>query len=461
MSSRNAVASAILLFAACGGEGERKSCTLSEPKSCGSPTICQEVGGQPACVAPLVVRGRVTDPSGQPIAGAIVAALDANDAPATGTTATVADGGYELRIPVSRAPDGTPHARQIKLRASAATFQSFPSGLRRSFPFEVAAGKLIEGKIVFRETVTDLVLEPLAGAAGFGSIEGTVGGEPGKRGVLVVAEGPDTISAISDVDGAFVIFNAPPGSYVVRGYAAGVQLESSAVTVPAGARATVALPPRQAPLGSVSGTVSLVDAPGGSMTSVVLVVKSTFNGKLLRGEVPPGLRAPDAGPPSVAGAFTIRNVPDGSYVVLAAFENDGLVRDPDTSIGGTQIQQVQIGEGGREAKLAASFKITAGLQVMQPGAGEAPEPVAGTPLFMWKDDSSEDGYAIEVIDSLGTVVWSNDKLPRVTGGGNVSVPYGGPALTRGRFYQFRATSYRRDRVPISQTEDLRGVFIAR
>jgi hypothetical protein len=304
------------------------------------------------------------------------------------------------------------------------------------------------------------VLEPLAGAAGFGSIAGTVGGEPGKRGVLVVAEGPAAISGISDTDGAFVIFNVPPGSYQVRGYAAGVQLETAPATVTAGARATVALAPRQAPLGSVSGSVNVVNAPGGSLTSVVLVVKSTFNDKLLRGEVPPGLRAPQGGPPNVAGAFTIGDVPDGTYLVLAAFENDGLVRDPDTSIGGTQIQQVQIGEASRAVTLPASFKITEGLQVMQPGAGEAPEPVTGTPTFVWKDDSSEDGYAIEVVDSLGTVVWSNDKLPRVTGG-NVSVLYGGPALTRGRFYQFRATSYRRDHVPISQTEDLRGVFIAR
>jgi hypothetical protein len=35
-------------------------------------------------------------------------------------------------------------------------------------------------------------------------------------------------------------------------------------------------------------------------------------------------------------------VPDGKYVALAAFENDGLVRDPDTSIGGTQIVHLTV-----------------------------------------------------------------------------------------------------------------------
>jgi len=48
-------------------------------------------------------------------------------------------------------------------------------------------------------------------------------------------------------------------------------------------------------------------------------------------------------------------------------------------------------------------------------------------------------------------------VPRVTGGETVDVPYAGPALEVGMYYQFRATSFR-DTGPISQTEDLRGVF---
>ena len=37
-------------------------------------------------------------------------------------------------------------------------------------------------------------------------------------------------------------------------------------------------------------------------------------------------------PPSITNgeAWTIEGVPDGRYVVLAAFENDSCVRDPDT-----------------------------------------------------------------------------------------------------------------------------------
>jgi len=76
---------------------------------------------------------------------------------------------------------------------------------------------------------------------------------------------------------------------------------------------------------------------------------------------------------------------------------------------------------------------------------------------MWQDDSSEDRYALEVIDSHGNSIWKNDQIPRVNGG-NVSVPYAGPPLGAG-LYQFRAISFRRDNIPISTTEDLRGVFL--
>ena len=149
-------------------------------------------------------------------------------------------------------------------------------------------------------------------------------------------------------------------------------------------------------------------------------------------------------------------MPDGTYKVLAAFENDSLVRDPDTNIGGTQIQQVEIGDAARVKTLDAGFKITEALTVMKPGAGEVPEVMASNALsFSWKDDSSEDRYTLELFDSRGNMVW-NVGVPKQTGG-DVAVPYNGPALQSGALYQFRATSFHRD-VPISQTEDLRGVF---
>ncbi len=86
------------------------------------------------------------------------------------------------------------------------------------------------------------------------------------------------------------------------------------------------------------GSVNIVNPGDGDNTTVVLVPVSTFSSTFVKGEVPPGLRAPkQPAPPSIKGAFTITGVPDGYYVVLAAFENDFLVRDPDTSIAGTDL----------------------------------------------------------------------------------------------------------------------------
>jgi hypothetical protein len=264
--------------------------------------------------APVVLRGRVLDAQGRGVSGALVAALDANDAPASGTATSGSDGRYELNVPVQRNADGTPALQKVRLRASAAGFETFPSGLRRSLPFELSGAMSVDRRLVFQSSATDIVLLPLASPEGLGSIAGTVGGQPGQRGVLVVAEGPAPATAISDVDGDYVMFNVPPGSYTLRGYAAGVQLESAMATVAAGARTDrIDLQPRGVPVGSVSGSVSIVNAPGGSMTSVVLVVASTFNQAMKRGEVPPGLRAPKAGLPSVIrGAGGVRERQPGA-----------------------------------------------------------------------------------------------------------------------------------------------------
>ena len=87
-----------------------------------------------------------------------------------------------------------------------------------------------------------------------------------------------------------------------------------------------------------------------------------------------------------------------------------------------------------------------------------PEKITEIPTFIWKDDSSEVKYSIVMYNAFGEEIWRDDDVPKVTGGGNVTVPYTGETLLEdGMYYQFRATSWR-DTGPISQTEDLLGVF---
>jgi hypothetical protein len=199
--------------------------------------------------------------------------------------------------------------------------------------------------------------------------------------------------------------------------------------------------------------VQVVNGNGFSVTSVVLALKDTFVPDAARGEVPKGLRVGN-----VTGAYEFTGVPDGDYVILAAFENDGLVRDPDISIGGTSILDVSIVCGASVTK--EGFKVTGALSTESPGK-EAIDEVMGTPSFVWGDDSSEDHYEVRVFDAFGKNVWENLMVPGVSGSMTVTAMYGGPALLPGMIYQFRATSIGKDGVPISATEDLKGVFVYR
>ncbi len=408
-------------------------------------------GGGDEPPPPVMLRGHVFSTSGAPIQNAVVSAQDVNDQPVTTTDITDVNGAYELDV--SRARNAA-----VKLRAAAAGFESFPSGIRRSLPIDLSGAVRQGDVLVVSGLETDVTLDPLASTSGLGRVSGSVEGV----GALVVAEGPVVRSAVSDINGPYVIFNLPAGTYQVTAYAAGSQFVPTSANVTDGVQTTdVNLARSGAATGSVSGNVTIVNAPGGSATSVVLVVASTFNDVTLRGDVPPGLRAPRTGSPSVSGAFAIDNVPNGTYKVLAAFENDDLVRDPDPNIAGTQIVEVTV--AGNATSLPNSFKITGALDVISPGGGDDPSAVSGTPTFIWADDSSEDYYTLDVIDTSGNIVWSDSNVPGVSGSPTVSVVYGGPALELGHTYQFRATSWRssggQGPGPISSTEDLKGVFI--
>jgi hypothetical protein len=85
--------------------------------------------------------------------------------------------------------------------------------------------------------------------------------------------------------------------------------------------------------------------------------------------------------------------------------------------------------------------------------------VSGTPTFTWDDTSGEDHYEIYVYDAYGATTWSNTSVPGVSGAKTVSVPYGGPALTSGSLYQFRAIAINKGGARIAMTEDLKGVFL--
>ncbi|HEX6764505.1 MAG TPA: carboxypeptidase-like regulatory domain-containing protein [Polyangiaceae bacterium] len=424
---------------------EKAECSTTTGEGCDAGFVCEEVeGGKAACFAPLIVSGRVFDLSNDDgIEGATVVARDANGAAVSSVAVSDADGNYELRVPAKRVSGGGIAASNVTLRADASGFLTFPRAPRVALPLDLSEATGDPPELA--STLTDVGLIPL-GAGDRGTISGHVLAEnPG--GTLVVAGGA---TGIADREGEYTVFNVPAGTQTVEGYLPGVNLESESVEVAANAEETgVDLDVVSDASATVSGNVQLVNAPGGSETSVILVVESTFDETMARGEAPPGLRAGD-----VSGAWSIENVPNGRYVALAAFENDGLVRDPDTSIGGTEIVHVEV--TGADVSLSDGFKVTGALAVESPGATE-PETVTMPFDLSWEDDSSEDSYDLTVFDALGAVTWEQTGIMGPRGNAPVVVTYAGPPLEPGMFYQFRAVSIK-DGVPISATEDLKGVF---
>ena len=469
---------AVFLLSACSDQDldaseDGTDCVPGEVGGCPDGQVCEELadGSGQLCTYPIEIRGRVFDAlAEQGIEAALVFALDRTGAPVSDTAETDADGHYRLWVPVSREEDGSlAESVHFTLQASANNYQPFPSGLRPPFPISVGESELMatmengEHTDAYVENAsTEVGLLPLEQEDQKGvTVAGHVDAET-PAGTLVVAEGGATPSpwAVADRSGAFTIFNVPPEATQLVGYRGGVVLEETTID-PEKPINGVGLQATELAPALVSGNVSIVNAPGNSQTSVVLVPESVFDPVFEYGPVPYGLRAPGMGElPSVSGAFQIEGTPPGQYKILAGMENDSLIRDPDLSIAGTELVSIDV---QAEADLAVSegFKVTEALEVYGPGA-EAPEAVSSPLSFRFADDSSEDGYSLVVHNALGEEIWRREDIPGVSGSSEVTVDYDGPALEAGMYYRFRVSSFRDkggEVTVISRTEDLRGVFV--
>ena len=446
------VAALAMLVAGCGDD----TCDPVANTGCDDNQACERVqGGEPSCVAAVVVVGRVFDlETNAGIAGARIVALDANGSALSFVATSAADGSYTLPIPMTRTSAGAPaESFKITLRADASGYLTFPEGIRPALAFDTSSAVLTDGRYEIKSSVTDVGLLKLASGPATGTIKGRVAENSTHASALVVAEVNGVgYTAIAGRDGEYTIFNVPAGTASVQAYAWGHNYVARDADVGAGATVEVNLDVSDVAASTVSGSVSIVNGQLGEGTSVILVVESTFKTALARGETPPGLRAPEPGTaPIVDGAFSIAGVPAGRYVALAAFENDNLVRD-ESSIGGTAIVHQEV-VAGQDVQIGDSFKVTGSVDIVGPGA-TSPEMISGVPTFTWLDDSSEDRYAVTVFDSYGNIVWEATTPKSV-----VSLQYAGPTLEPGMYYQFRVASIKDPAEVISRSEDLKGVFV--
>jgi hypothetical protein len=426
--------------------------------------------GTPACFAPVLVRGAVSDGTTTPaknLAGALVVALDPSRAPLSTVVATAVNGTYELKVRAARDQTGKPVQASMTLRADQQGYQTFPGGIRSALPIELSSAVLESGSWVISGPLTALQLLPLSGA-GTAFLHGSVTAPPPGAGTLVVVEpapggtGPQTgFSGLADRNGNYTIFNLTAGtSYVVTAYVKGANYVPA--TTPALVAGDNAVPKLQ--LGSGAGAVvsgGLIFNNGAtSMIQAALVVESTYVPNLDRGESPPGLTV-DAD----ASGYTFSGVPDGKYIVLAPFGLHGDVRDISGG-GNTAAPQVTI-QGGAVQGTPPGFKIIPAVDLLTIGGiavSATPATVnTATPVFAWQKsnvDSSSATYRVLVFDSFGNQVWLNDMATMTSD----SVTYGGTPLEAGMVYQLRILAIK-DATPVpsnfmqqSQTQDLAGVF---
>lgn len=500
---------ALLAAVAAAACGSKKSdpCDVAAQAGCEAGLVCEEVaGGLPACFDPVYVTGLVYDlATGAGLGGARVVALDVDGAPASriGTSAADTDptpGAYALAIPVTRGADGAPVASSFTLRADRPGYESFPSGLRVALPIGTTAAVHGPGRWTIASTQTDVGLAALP-AAPAGQIAGVVALPASGAGVLLVAEETTShagLTAVPGSDGAFSIFNVADGTYELRAFAPGVNYPAATVTVSGGVAtpAAVALAVGPTAPATVSGSVNFVSGRAWDLTSVLLVVASTYDPARARGVAPPGLRAS-----GVSSTWTIGGIPDGHYRVLAGFETDYVVRDP-SDIGGTAVLEFQVVDGvprlmdgTTSAASLAAFKITGAVRLTAPlrgpdgactsvAAAALPADPAGllpgacsspsaTPAFGWEGFSSQDFYEVTVIDDQGALAWRARVAKGATGTfygaapgtSGVEATLAAPAaLVAGRTYQVKVAAKNDPKTPggaeetLSASEDLLGVF---
>jgi hypothetical protein len=461
----------VALASGCGGGSEASNtCDPAAQTGCGSGQVCEAVqGGTPACFTPVLVRGTVSDLSSAALLnGARVVALDSSRAPLSAVALTANSGttagAYELRLArATRDSTGKPIQGSLSIRADKQGYQTFPGGLRTALPLDLAGAQLVGESWVLTGSLTALKLTPLAGG-GAASIHGNVAAPASGAGTLVVAEpvsGGAGFTGLPDDHGSYAIFNLAPGTrYVVTAYTKG------ATYAPVTTEALVAGDNAVAPLspGTTTGTTlagGLIFNNGASSDiQVSLVVQSTYVANLDRGETPPGLTVQGSG-----NGYTFSGVPDGKYVVLAAFGLDGDVRDVSGG-GNTAAPQVTV-LGGLVQGTPPNFKIIPSVDLLTidgSTVSTAPATVTGaTPTFTWRKgsvDSSALTYRVLVFDSFGSPMWSHDQAAATTN----STTYAGSPLVAGMTYQLRILAIK-EALPVpasftqlSQTEDVAGVF---
>jgi hypothetical protein len=320
-----------------------------------------------------VLSGTITDADTDAALDRVrIIVMESNTNTPVKSLATAADGTYRTEL----------SGGSYYLKLYRQSYDQVPPKGMSPLPFTVSVGA---------EVAKPYEMNPSAVQNG-GYVKGKVAeAGTGVAGVLVVAEKDGQgYSAVTDAAGDYYIYNLPAGSYTLKGWISGYSSEQPTVSVAASAESTQNLQLSRGTAGSVSGTVTF-------LASNALPVDITLTHPLTR-EAIPGLLT------SSSQNYSIANVPAGTYIARASYQNDERVVDPDWIVkNGEPVVNVDGGAVSLNFSLTGSVRLTTPTNLAT--TTEPIEVASATPRFTWAAYSSTSDYVLEVSDANGNVIW--------------------------------------------------------
>lgn len=192
---------------------------------------------------------------------------------------------------------------------------------------------------------------------------------------------------------------------------------------------------------TVTGNVVFVDAGDAAATSVILAPEG-FDLEAFHESAPPGPRAT-----GVTDAWTIHDVPPGTYLVLAGYERDGVVLDPSTP----PPKVVVSGDAAETVTVPSAQRLVRALSIITIQSKSL------EPAITFVDREGEDVYEVSVIDFQSKPIYGGTE-PASSSNANVTFAIDAGLVVPLR-YRFRVTA-KKAGAAITQTEDLAAIRTA-
>lgn len=188
---------------------------------------------------------------------------------------------------------------------------------------------------------------------------------------------------------------------------------------------------------TVTGAVVI---PGAGTTSVILAPED-FDVERFHDERPSGPRIT-----GVTGAWSMTDVPAGTYLVLAGYEQDGFVLDPSTA-----PPKIVVSGNPSDTVTVAPQKLVRALTIVTISS------VSSKAAITFVDGPDEDAYDVSVVDFMSKSTYAAVE-PSSSSNANVTFSIAADLVVPLR-YRFRVTA-KKNGVVVTQTEDLAAVRTA-